>query len=263
MGTPLYPIWETPLFISPSFSLQSLTSASSAAVQPFGFALPSPVMGPDGEAGGGTESGAGGSVPDAGAAQQQQQTGASDTGFPPNTPVAEMTDAQKAAYYKHQNRQADNKLAAFKGVTPQDIEQMQTRLQELENAQLSATDKALKEAATKAATDAKSAADAEWMPKLQAAQLKSIAAPILNDAERLNAFLAMANPAHFVGDNGEIDEEKVAGQLTALFGATQGTGSQQQQPPRNWGQHSGGTGTPATPGAAGIAEAAKRYGKKT
>lgn len=204
-------------------------------------------------------------MPDAGAAQQQQQAGASDTGFPPNTPVAEMTDAQKAAYYKHQNRQADNKLAAFKGVTPQDIEQMQTRLQELENAQLSATDKALKEAATKAATDAKSAADAEWMPKLQAAQLKSIAAPILNDAERLNAFLAMANPAHFVGDNGEIDEEKVAGQLTALFGANQGAGSQQQQqqPPRNWGQHSGGTGTPATPGAAGIAEAAKRYGKKT
>jgi hypothetical protein len=182
-------------------------------------------------------------------------------GFPANTPVAEMTEAQRANYYKHHNRQADNKLAAFKGVTPQDVEAMQAKLKELENAQLSASDKALKEAAEQAALDAKAAAEAEWLPKLQAAQLKSVAAPILKDADRLNAFLAMANPANFVGADGLIDEEKVAGQLTSLFGSTASTNTQQTQ--RNWGQHSGGIGTPQKPGETGRAAAAKRHSRQT
>lgn len=190
-----------------------------------------------------------------------QQPGNPDMGFPANTPVSEMTDAQRANYYKHHNRQADNKLSAFKGVTPQDVETMQARLQELENAQLSASDKALKDASAQAAKDARAAADAEWLPKLQAAQLKSIAAPILNDADRLNAFLEMANPANFVGENGEIDEERVAGRLTQLFGTVQSATTQQQT--RNWGQHSGGTGTPQKPGETGKAAAAKRHGVRT
>ncbi|MCT7361222.1 hypothetical protein [Mycolicibacterium llatzerense] len=212
------------------------------------------------DGGGGTDAGAG-TAPDGGGQQQvTQQPSGADAGFPANTPVSEMTDTQRAAYYKHHNRQSDNKLAAFKGVTPQDVDAMQAKIQELENAQLSATDKALKDAATQASMDAKAAADAEWLPKLQAAQLKSIAAPILNDAERLNDFLEMVNPANFVGENGEIDEGKVATKLKSLFGAQS---QQQQQPARNWGQHSGGTGTPATPGSAGKAEAAKRFGSKT
>lgn len=171
-----------------------------------------------------------------------------------------MTDAQRANYYKHHNRQADNKLDAFKGVTPQDVDAMQQELENLRNEKLSASDKALKEAATQAAAQAKADADAAWLPKFQQAQLKSIAAPIIGDVDRLNAFLSTADPAKFAGENGEIDEGKVAGHLTALFGAQS---PQQQQPARNWGQHSGGTGTPATPGSAGKAEAAKRFGSKT
>lgn len=188
------------------------------------------------------------------------QPGTPDMGFPANTPVSEMTDAQRANYFKHHNRQSDNKLAAFKGVTPQDVETMQQELENLRNEKLSASDKALKEAATQASEAAKAAADAEWLPKLQAAQLKSIAAPILNDADRLSAFLEMANPANFVGENGEIDEEKVAGRLTSLFGTVQAATAQQA---RNWGQHSGGTGTPQKPGETGRAAAAKRHGIKT
>ena len=69
--------------------------------------------------------------------------------------------------------------------------------------------------------------------------------------------MAVTDPAKFAGENGEIDEEKVKGHLNALFGAAQ----QQQQ--RQWGQHSGGTGAPTTPGAAGKAEAQKRFGAKT
>ena len=124
MGTPSTRYGSPPLFKS--------TPSHASTVQPFGFALPSPVMGPEGEAGGGTETGSGGNAPEAGGMQTtQQQSGASDTGFPPNTPVAEMTDAQRAAYFKHQNRQADNKLAAFQGVTTEEVSKRQAKLPEL------------------------------------------------------------------------------------------------------------------------------------
>lgn len=219
-------------------------------------------MGPEGEAGGGTETGSGGNAPEAGGMQTtQQQSGASDTGFPPNTPVAEMTDAQRAAYFKHQNRQSDNKLAAFKGVTPEDVSKMQAKLQEMENAQLSASDKALKEAATNAAAAAKAEADAAWRPKYQQAQLKSIAAPIIQDKDRLNAFLETTDATKFAGEDGEIDTEKVMGHLTALFGTTQQGNQQQQQQRPAWGQHSGGT-PPARPGETGRAAVERRHRTK-
>jgi hypothetical protein len=57
-----------------------------------------------------------------------------DRGFPENTPVKDMTVDQQAAYFRFQNRQADNKLAAFHGFTPQDVNAMWTRLEELEEA---------------------------------------------------------------------------------------------------------------------------------
>lgn len=203
----------------------------------------------------------------AGQSEQQQASGGTDRGYPENTPVAEMTDAQRAAYYKHHNRQAENRLNAFKGMTPEQVQQMQTRLQELEDGKLNADQKALKDAVTKAANDAKSAADAEWRPKYQASELKSVASQVLK-GEQLKSFMAVTDPAKFAGDDGEIDEEMVMGHLTAIFGVGGQQGGQQQsgnghQQQPSWGQHSGGTGTPVRPGEAGRAEATKRFGAKT
>lgn len=176
-----------------------------------------------------------------------------------------MTDAQKAAYYKHQNRQTDNKLSAFKGVTPEQIAALQQENEELKNAQLSASDKAIKEAATKAAGEAKAAADAGWSVKYLTSELKSLAASVITDKEQLAAFMAVTDPAKFAGNGGEIDEEKVMGHLTALFGGAANKNGQQQPngQQRAWGQHSGGTGTPLKPGEAGMAAAAKRFGTQT
>ncbi len=191
---------------------------------------------------------------------QMQSSGDTDEGFPENTPVAQMTDAERANYFQFQNRQTDNKLSAFKGVTPQQVEEMQAELEGLRNEKLSASDKALKEAANTAAVAAKAEAEAAWRPKYQAAQLKSAAGTVIKDSEQLDAFLAFADPAKFVGDDGEIDTEKVMGHLTALYGQQQQAGGQQQRPA--WGQHSGGT-PPVKPGEAGKAEASKRFGKST
>lgn len=151
-----------------------------------------------------------------------------EKGFPENTPVAQMTDAQKAAYYKHQNRQSDNKLQAFHGFTPDDVNNMWTRIQEFEAERLTADQKALKEATEQAATAARSEAETEWKAKVQQLQLENIASRVIRDDGQLQAFLAITDPGKFVGEDGQIDQEKVKTHLTPFLG-TNGD--------RQWGQH--------------------------
>jgi hypothetical protein len=206
----------------------------------------------------GTQTGQQGSQSD-----QGQQSGGSDKGFPENTAIKDMSVDQQAAYYRFQNRQTDSKLAAFKGVTPQDVSTMQQELEALRTKDMTAADKAIKDA-EKAA---RAAADADWRPKLQTAQLRSIASEVLK-GEQLNAWLSGVNPAAFANDNGDIDQEKVQSYLTATFGVG-GEDQQQQstngrQQPPAWGQQSGGAGTPPVPpGEAGRAAVARRHGVKT
>lgn len=85
-----------------------------------------------------------------------------------------------------------------------------------------------------------------------AEQLRTIAAKHVSGA-RLEAVLSVANPAVFAGDDGQIDEAKVARSLGLIFG----------QPARqfdNFGQQAKLTQVPPTPGEYGAAEAAKRFG---
>lgn len=214
----------------------------------------------------GGEGGQGGSgaAPDGGG----QASGGADTGFPADTPLAQMTDAQKVAYYKHQNRQTDDKLKGFNGFTPEDVDGMWKRLNTLESERLTADEKAVKEATTKAATEAKTAAESALRPKLHDAQFRAIAGPVLKERDALDAVMAITDPAKFLGADGDVDEEKVMGHLTALSavftgGQGQGQPGNGQQPPA-WGQNSGGAGTPpARPGEAGRAAIAKRHGVKT
>lgn len=188
----------------------------------------------------------------------QQQSGGSDKGFPDSTPVKDMTAEQQAAYFRFHNRKAENQLASFKGVTPQQVQDMQAELDGLRDKQLSADQKAVKDA-EKAA---RLAADAEWMPKLQTAQLRAIAGEVLKGDE-LESWMFGRNPAAFANDQGEVDREKVMGHLTATGG---GQNDQQQSngQQRDWGQHSGGAGgSLLKPGANGLAAAEKRFGKAT
>lgn len=192
-----------------------------------------------------------------GQSEQGQQSGGADKGFPENTPVKDMSVDQQAAYFRYQNRQTDNKLAAFKGVTPQDVSTMQQELEALRTKDMTAADKAIKDA-EKAA---RAAADADWQPKLQTAQLRAVASEVLKGDE-LESWMFGRNPAAFANDNGDIDPEKVMGILTAAAGGGQqgqqsGNGQQQH---RSWGQTSGGTGAPAQPGEAGKAAVARRHG---
>lgn len=76
--------------------------------------------------------------------------------------------------------------------------------------------------------------------------------------ERLDAFVAGANPKAFAAENGDIDEAKVTAHLTTLFGQPNG---QQQSGHRSWGQ----TSSPPPlrfPGDGGREEAARRAGRE-
>lgn len=111
-------------------------------------------------------------------------------------------------------------------------------------------------------------------------QLREIAGRFLDD-DAADRFVETALRSAFIDSSGKVDEEKVAGHLTAIFAAG--------KPQQNWGQYSGqpaagnagdngraalrkrhGVGTDdqptaaarARPGEAGRAAAARRHGTK-
>jgi hypothetical protein len=183
-----------------------------------------------------------------------------DKGFPEGTALAEMTDAQKAAYWQHYSRKHEDTVKAFNGLTPQQVKDLQAKVDALEAEKLSAGEKELKQARDDAAKAAAEAARAEYLPQIQALQVKSIASQIIS-GDKLAAFMSIANPAALVGEDGQVDETRVMGTLTAMYGADPQPGQRQPQW-QNFGQY-----TPPPPaqkaGAGGAAEAAKRFGKKT
>lgn len=142
-----------------------------------------------------------------------------------------------------------------------DLEQQATadreELEKLRNERLSADERALKEAKEQAANEARSEADAQWRSRYLTSELKGIAASVIKDGDQLKSFMAITDPSKFVGENGEIDEEKVMGHLTALY-----VGSQQQRAPRQWGQYSAPGEPIEKPGATARAALEKRHGVK-
>lgn len=183
-----------------------------------------------------------------------------DKGFPEGTPLEQMTEPQRTAYWQHYARKHENAAKAFGTLTPQQVKDMQAENDALKTAQLSASDKAIKEARDEAARSAAEVAKAEYLPQIQALQVKSIASQIIT-GDQLNAFMAIVNPAALVGADGAVDETKVMGHLTAMYGTQQ---SQSSTPGQRW-QNAGQFSPPppgAKPGSAGQAEAEKRFGTK-
>jgi hypothetical protein len=88
-------------------------------------------------------------------------------------------------------------------------------------------------------------------------QLRTIAGQVLN-GPALDSFVSFALMSAFTNDAGEVDEEKVMGNLTAIFAA----GQPQEQPRRQWGQYSMTGGPPNQTGDNARSALAKRHGVK-
>lgn len=175
-------------------------------------------------------------------------------GFPPNTPVAKMEPTQQAAYWKHQSRKHEGRATAFNGgLTAAEAQALQERIAAFEQEKLTDQERAVASAAEQARADARSEAEKELLPRLQEMQVRTYAASILSK-DQLAAWVPTVNLQAFVGESGEVDEEKVMGTLTAIFGEPQ-----HQQ--RDWGQFRNGD-RRATPGESGRVEAERRFGTK-
>lgn len=176
-------------------------------------------------------------------------------------PLSEMSDAQKASYWQHYARKHETAVKAFEGMTPQQVAELKGKVETLESERLSADEKALKQAQKLAADSTRAEVEAQYRPKMQALQVKSVASSILS-GDQLASFCEIVNPAALLGADGEIDDSKVMGALTAMFG--QATPSQPQPTTQRWqnaGQHS----APPPRGNAAVDQARqqleKRFGK--
>ncbi len=120
-----------------------------------------------------------------------------DSGYPANTPVREMTDAQQAAYWKSKSRGWESKAKGR-----EDYDAIKTERDALKQSVLTDQEKAVQQAVDAAVAQARTASDATI------AALEARLALI--DAGVPPKLAAALNPAAVTGDDGQIDPEKVA-----------------------------------------------------
>lgn len=194
-----------------------------------------------------------------------------DKGFPEGTPLSEMTDAQQAAYWKHHARRHEDTVKGYKGLTPQQVAELQAENDSLKTEKMSADEKALKAARDEAFKQAQQEAQAQYLPQIQRSAVQGIASNIVS-GDQLKAFMDIvspqlpdgkfAPPTAVLGDDGQVSEEKVMGYLTAMYGANPPPPNPAGGPRwQDFGQYSPPP-PPAQLGAAGKAAAEKRFGTK-
>lgn len=185
---------------------------------------------------------------------------------PPAAPPAPSFDPAQQAYI---NQLVEDRLArdrAARPAAPPNLAELQTAAAEL--AQIKAaqgTD--LERAAAEAKAAGTAAGRAELLPSLIAARIQA-ARPGLTD-EAAAALVAPLNATYFLGPDGAVDPAKIAGYVGTLPAGTPGQpaapapGTTPPAQPFGWpslGQGSTGAPPVVSPGAAGSAEADRRWG---
>ena len=158
-----------------------------------------------------------------------QEPVVNEHGFPDKTPVKDMSDAQQAAYWRHQSRKHEDRVKSMG-----DYDTLKAERDELKAKHQTADEKAL-EAAKKEALEAGAASErAKIAPRLVAAEFKSANAGRI-PADRLSAILDGLDPAKFLTSNGEVDADKVQQYVDGIAPADgkkwpdMGQGKRQQQ----------------------------------
>lgn len=161
------------------------------------------------------------------AADEQQGSGAGeqqaqpvDKGFPADTPLSEMTAEQQAAYWKDKARKHEQRANSRGDYDA--IKAKADRLDELERANESEKDKAVREATERAKADTR----AEVQQETAAAMARmALRARGVKD-EEIASFVDETNLSVFVNDEGQVDDER----LLARVDRYAGTASAQKWP---------------------------------
>ncbi len=172
--------------------------------------------------------------------------GDADLGFPKDTPVAEMSDKQQAAYYKHQSRKHESRATEWQGIAG-------NRTPEQVKADLAAAEKARRDSMTDAE---RAVAEArEQATKSTAATVGEQAARVAlefalghdKDNNDRSALIETIDMRRLTTDDGKVDADKVralAAQL-APTGKGQGTSTAPDYGAGRRGTGSGKTGVDA------------------
>lgn len=178
-----------------------------------------------------------------------------DLGFPRDTPVVEMTVEQQAAYWKHNSRRHEGRVKELVGDrTPEQIKADLAELQELKKAQLTPAEQALNAAREEGKAAARteertSTAKAIFRGALEAGGLEG------DDLEELVSNFTVAN---YISDDG-VDTSKITN-FAKRFTAS---GKDSRRDPDFGAGHRRERQGDKAPGAAGKAEAQRRFAKTT
>lgn len=210
--------------------------------------------------GGQGQGGNGGQGGSGGAGGQGNGSSGGDLGFPPNTPVAEMTDKQAAAYWKHQSRQHEQRNRAYGNLTPEQLQELRTKAERadaLEYDLSSDKDKAVADA-TKAASDAK---DAEYRPLLVAAKFEAVSAGRI-EPEKLATILEPLDLTKFLTADGKVDTAKVQSYVDGIAPARGNNNGGQPLGPSGAGAGRRQSSQTGSAFDRGRAEAQRRFGER-
>lgn len=194
--------------------------------------------------------------PDTGETGEPDAGAQGEPGFPADTPVAEMTAEQQAAYWRDKSQKHEKAWRGVidKNLTPDQILAMQQKLDDHERAALSDQERAVADAKAAGRTEALTEAGQRYARILLDAQLGMRGK---TDAER-EALVNGANLASFVTTDGDVDIDRVNTYVAALAPA-----SASRTPDTGQGHRGAGTALGASGVAAGAEMFAAARGKKT
>lgn len=146
---------------------------------------------------------------------QEQQPG--DKGFPANTPLAEMTPEQQAAYWKDKARKHEGTVKDRADYDA--LKAKAARLDELERAGETDTDKAIREAREAGAADAIKTSFDKTAKALLRMGLRSANV----EDKDIDEIVEQANLSAFADEDGDVDDEKVARYIKRNAGTASST----------------------------------------
>lgn len=224
----------------------------------------------DGSAGTGGTGGGGASGGEGGAGGTSGGSGTGDgakpngpNGFPTETPVAQMTAEQQAAYWKHYAR-VHEQTAKDRG----DYDKIRAERDRLRSQSMTEQERAVEAARDEARKAGEAEAALKFGAQLVAAKFEALLAPRGLDAERVATLTQHLATGQFLKDDGGVNVEALTAFADAVApapgtgnGGGQGTGQGgggQRWPSFGQGQRQA---PPASAAAAGDAEADRRFGK--
>jgi hypothetical protein len=211
-------------------------------------------QGGSGDGGSGSGSGAGGS---GGSGGGQGGDAGSDLGFPPDTPVADMTPEQKAAFDRHKREQNKAERARWRSVTgdrtPEQLKADLDKLAEYEKAQLTPSERQLQDAREQATSETRAAMRAETATTIYETALETLNVPEADIPALVRGF----NATGFITDDG-VDRAAITS-FAKKF-APAGTADQRR---RDFGAGARGDSSQGTGVSAGRARYEERHPKKS